>query len=83
MDKAMKRRVMKVTIKFNPHLIFKSINKKHDQLCDEKVDINSLSLAYIPDHFKNQEMCDKVVRNKLCMLLFVPDHFWKQECATR
>ena len=52
---------------------------KTQELCDEAVDKNPLSLAYVPDRYKTQEMCDKVVRNKLCMLLFVSDHFWTQE----
>ena len=49
---------------------------KTQEMCNEAVDIEPLSLAYVPDHFKTQEMCDKVVCNNLCMLLFVPDHFW-------
>ena len=48
---------------------------KTQEMCNEAVHLNPLSLKYVPDHFKIQEMCDEVVRNKLCMLLFVPDHF--------
>ena len=48
---------------------------KTQEMCNETVHLNPLSLKYVPDHFKIQEMCDEVVRNKLCMLLFVPDHF--------
>ena len=48
---------------------------KTQEMCNEAVDIEPLSLASVPDRFKTQEMYDKAVRNKLCMLLFVPDHF--------
>ena len=48
---------------------------KTQEICDEAVDINPLSLAHVPDRYKTQEMWDKVVRNKLYMLLFIPDHF--------
>ena len=52
---------------------------KTQEMCDEAVRTEPLSLAYVPDHFKTQEMCNEAVRNKLCMILFVPDHFWMQE----
>ena len=52
---------------------------KTQEMCDETVHTEPLSLAYVPDKYKMQEMWDKVVRNKLCMLLFIPDHFWTQE----
>ena len=51
---------------------------KTQEMCNEAVDTEPLSLLHVPDHFKTQEMCDKVVRNKLFMLLFVPDHLWTQ-----
>ena len=48
---------------------------KTQEMCDEAIHTETLSLAHVPDHFKTQKMCNKVVRNKPCMLLFVPDHF--------
>ena len=48
---------------------------KTQEMCDEAIHTETLSLAYVPDHFKTQKMCNKVVRNKPCMLLFVSDHF--------
>ena len=52
---------------------------KTQEMCDEAVRKNSLSLAYVPGCFKTQEMYNEAVKNKLCMLLFVPDHFWTHE----
>ena len=48
---------------------------KTQEMWDEAVRTESLSLAYVPDRFKTQKMCNEVVRNKLCILLFVLDHF--------
>ena len=52
---------------------------KTQEMCDEAVRTESLSLVYVPDRFKTQKMCSGVVCNKPCMLLFVPDHFWTHE----
>ena len=49
------------------------------EMCDEAVHTEPLSLTYVPDRFKTQGMCNEAVRNKLCMLLFVPNYFWTQE----
>ena len=54
---------------------------KTQEMCNESVRIEPLSLVYVPDCFKTQEMCDKVARNRSCMLLFVPDHLWTQEIS--
>ena len=51
---------------------------KIQEMCNEAVCINSLSLAYVPGCFKTQEICNEAVKNKLCMLLFVPNRFWTQ-----
>ena len=48
---------------------------KTQEMCNEAVCKNPLSLAYVPDHHKTQEMCNEVVRSKLFMLLFLLDHF--------
>ena len=53
---------------------------KTQEMCNEAVRINPLSLAYLPDHYKTQRMCNEVVRNKPCML-FVPDHLITQEMS--
>ena len=80
-----------LSIKFDPHLILRAqINitswiitipdhLKTQEMCNEAVRTEPLSLTYVPDCFKTQEMCNNAVRNKLCMMLFVPDHFWMQE----
>ena len=52
---------------------------KTQEICNEAIRTESLSLAYVPDHFITQEMCNEAVLNKLYMLLLVPDHFWTQE----
>ena len=52
---------------------------KTQEVCNEVVHKNALSLAYVPSRFKTQEMCKEAVRSKLCMALFGPDHFWMQE----
>ena len=52
---------------------------KTQEMCNEAVRINPLSLVYVPDHFKIQGMCNEVVHNKPCMMLFVPDHLITQE----
>ena len=49
------------------------------EVCNETVGINSLSLAYVADHFKTQDMCNEVARNKPYMMLFVSDHLITQE----
>ena len=52
---------------------------KTQEMCNEAVRINPLSLTYVSDRFKTQEMCLEVVRNMACMLLFVTDHLRTQE----
>ena len=37
---------------------------KTQEMCDEAVSTEPLSLAYVPDRFKMQEMCNEVVCNK-------------------
>ena len=44
-------------------------------MCDEAVDMEPCSLAYVPDHFKTQRMCERAVEKFLRILEFVPDHF--------
>ena len=51
---------------------------KMQEMCDEAIRTEPLSLGYVPDRFKTQEMCNEVVRNRLGMI-FVPNHFWMQE----
>ena len=52
---------------------------KMQEMCNEAVHIEPLSLAYVPDRFKTEEMRNEAVHNKLCMLLFVSDHFKTME----
>ena len=52
---------------------------KMQQMCDEALSTEPLSLGYVPDRFKTQEMSNKAVRNRLEIILLVPDHFWMQK----
>ena len=52
---------------------------KTQEMCNEAVRTEPLSLPYIPDRFKTQEMCNEAVRNRLCIMLFVRGHLWMQE----
>ena len=48
-------------------------------MCDETVDIEPLSLAYVLDRFKTQGICNKAVRREPYTLVYVPDHLRTQE----
>ena len=48
-------------------------------MCNEAVDIEPVSLAYVPDRFKTQEMCVDAVRRYTYTLYYVADHFKTQE----
>ena len=52
---------------------------KAQEMCNEAVHVEPLSLAHVPDRFKTQNTGNEVVRNKLCMILFVPGHFKTRE----
>ena len=52
-------------------------------MCDEAADIEPLSLAYVPDHFKTQKMCDKAVEGDPWLLKYVPDHFILQDMCEK
>ena len=47
---------------------------KRQEMCNETVCTEPLSLAYVTDHFKIQEICNEAVCNRLCMILFFLDH---------
>ena len=65
-------------IKITSWIIKISGNLKTQETCNKSVDIEPLSLAYVPDHFQTREICNEAVRNKPCMLLFVSDHLITQ-----
>ena len=44
---------------------------KTQEMCNQEMRINPLSLEYVPDRFKAREICNEAVRNMPCMLLFV------------
>ena len=52
---------------------------KLQEMCDDAVRTESLSLEYVHEHFETQGMCNEAVKNKLRMILFVSDHFWAQK----
>ena len=51
---------------------------KTQEMCNEAVRINPLSLTYVPSH-QTQEMCDSAVREDPCRLEFVSNYFKTQE----
>ena len=53
------------------------------EMYDKAVDIEPLSLAYVPDHFKTQEMCDKAVEGDPWLLKYVPDNFKTQSMCDK
>ena len=46
---------------------------KSQEMCNESVGINPLSLPYVLNRFKTLEMCDAAVREDPSKLEFVPD----------
>ena len=52
---------------------------KTQDICNEAMCINPLSLPHVPDHLQTQELCDAAVRENPCEFEFVPDHFKTQE----
>ena len=52
---------------------------KTQEMCDEAVDMEPCSLAYVPYCFKTEEMCKEAVRREPYTLPYVPDHFKTQE----
>ena len=49
------------------------------EMCDEAVDMEPCSLAYVPDHCKKQGMCERALEKFPRALEFVPGHFKTQE----
>ena len=52
---------------------------KTQEMCNEAVDIEPHSLAFVFDHFKTQEICNEAVRREPCALGYIPDHLKTQE----
>ena len=48
-------------------------------MCDEALDMEPCSLAYVSDHFKTQGMRERAVEKFPRVLEFVPDHFKTHE----
>ena len=51
---------------------------KTQEMCNEAVDIKSLSLGFVPDHLKTQEMCNEAVKVNPYTLRYVPDQYKTQ-----
>ena len=52
---------------------------KTQDMCNEAVRINPLSLAFAPDYFKTEEMCKRIVKKNPCYLVHVPDKYKTEE----
>ena len=50
-------------------------HRKTQEIYNEAMRINPLSLPYVPDNLHAQEMCDAAVKADPCWLEFVLDHF--------
>ena len=53
------------------------------EVCNETVRINPLSLVYVHDHFKSKEMCDKVVEEGPWLLKHIPGQYKTQEMCDK
>ena len=47
---------------------------KTQEMCNEAVQMEPYSLAFVPDHFKTQGMCNKAVCMEPLLLKYVPDY---------
>ena len=52
---------------------------KTQEMCNEPVQMEPCSLAFVPDHFKMQEMCNRAVRMEPLSLKHVSDHLKTKE----
>ena len=53
------------------------------EICDEAVSIEPLTLVFVPNHFKTQELCNEAVHNKPHTLWHVPGHLKMQEMCDK
>ena len=56
---------------------------KTQEMCDEALRINPLSLAYFPGHLITQEMCNETMRAMPNAFHRIPDRFKSQEMCTK
>ena len=56
---------------------------KTQEMCDEAVHLNSLSLAYVPDRLRTQEMCNEIMRTMPDAFHRIPDRFKTQEMCIK
>ena len=56
---------------------------KTQEMCNEIMSINPLSLVYAPDRFKTKEMCIKAIEVGPWELYIVPDHLKTQEMCDK
>ena len=54
-------------------------HRKTQEMCDEAVRTNPLSLAYVPDHLRMQEMCNEIMCTMPNAFYRIPDCFKIQE----
>ena len=55
------------------------IRLKTQEMCDEAVSIEPLSLVFVPDHLKKQETCNEAVHREPYTLLYLPHQYKTQE----
>ena len=56
---------------------------KTQEMCDEAVRINPLSLAYVPDHLTMQEMCNEIMHIMPNVFHRIPNRFKTQEMCVK
>ena len=52
---------------------------KTQEICNEAMRIEPLSLTYVPDNFKTQEMCTEAVQIEPNVLACAPDDLFKTQ----
>ena len=60
------------------YVIFTPDHLKTQEMCNEAVSIEPLSLVYVPDYFKTQKMCNEAVKVDPCFSTNVPDYLITQ-----
>ena len=60
------------------YVIFTPDHLKTQEMCNEAVSIEPLSLVYVPDYFETQKMCNEAVKVDPCFSTNVPDYLITQ-----
>ena len=48
---------------------------KTQKMCNEAVELDPCSVAFVHGHLKKQEMCNKAVHNRPNILEYISEHF--------